>query len=213
MIINRQRFFLFTSFPAQNCTFNFKNAPKCPDFDTRLRNFTASSRVCDRNSYWFLAWNFRKLIYFQFEVLTISEAVSLLYQPELKTGLRVVQFYSGLKLPPFKFTIWPPCTKRFNLWAFSQWYRGRQSPVSNLTPRGEAVSVPDAVRTGIFESDEFCSDNFRTIIIMVASKYQNLIRFTVAQTGNSLQYFPRSWFTGYIQREFILDYYIEIFPR
>ena len=28
------------SFSAQNCTFNFQNAPKCPVFDTRLRNFT-----------------------------------------------------------------------------------------------------------------------------------------------------------------------------
>ncbi|MBE6367629.1 MAG: formylglycine-generating enzyme family protein, partial [Lentisphaerae bacterium] len=27
-------------FLAQNCTFNFQNAPKSPVFDTRLRNFT-----------------------------------------------------------------------------------------------------------------------------------------------------------------------------
>ena len=40
-------------------------------------NINASSSVCDRNSYRFFAWNFRKLIYFQFEVLTISEAYPL----------------------------------------------------------------------------------------------------------------------------------------
>ena len=34
------RGFFLPSFSAQNCTFNFKTAPKCPVFDTRLRNFT-----------------------------------------------------------------------------------------------------------------------------------------------------------------------------
>ena len=37
---NKLRGFFLPSFFAQNCTFNFQNAPKCPVFDTRLRNFT-----------------------------------------------------------------------------------------------------------------------------------------------------------------------------
>ena len=48
---------------------------------TAFFSFFASSSVCDKSSYRFLARNFRQLIDFQFEVLTVSEAVSLFYQP------------------------------------------------------------------------------------------------------------------------------------
>ena len=37
------------------------------------------------------------------------------FDDNFRHSLRVVQFYRGVKLPPYKFTIWPPCTKRFNL--------------------------------------------------------------------------------------------------
>ena len=40
-----------------------------------------------------------------------------------------------------------------------------------------------------------------------------LTDYLLSRQGNSLQYFPRSWFTGYMHRKVLLDYYIEIFPR